>query len=76
MVMKSYLDLPHLTIFSSGDYSFYMTTSLTLSSKSLKIFQYEIDLPKLTTFTTGQTSFYTISSFNLSGILLTKVLLL
>ena len=61
-----YLYLPNLQSFQTGDHSFQETTSLSLSSNSIKLY-FSLYLPNLQSFKTGNQSFEETTSLSLSG---------
>ena len=64
--MLYYFCLPNLQSFITGRQSFYETTSLTLSSHSIK-FYFSLYLPKLQFFEIGNISFFSTTSLSLSS---------
>ena len=64
-------NLPNLQSFKTGDYSFYNTTSLSLSSMIIK-FDYLTfsNLPNLQSFITGERSFNKTTSLSLSSMII------
>ena len=62
-----WLDLPQLTIFTTGDYSFEETTSVSLESIKIN-FSFHSDVPFTNgTYTHGHGAFYNLQSSGISS---------
>lgn len=66
IIRSNETDLPELTYFSVGDWTFHLTPSLTLSSILLLVINH-FELPKLTELKTGMNSFYFTKQLSLSS---------
>ena len=68
--MIDWFDLPNLTTFTTGNRSFFETTSLKLEGTMNDDWLIDwFDLPKLTTFTTGLYSFYYTTRLSLNSMM-------
>ena len=69
-MISYFLYLPNLESFKTGNYSFYHTTSLSLSSMNIKVIIFISNLPNLQSFKTGDWSFSSTTSLSLSSMII------